>query len=92
MDNCYYEKIDDGTEEQIEVPFDLPENWCWEKISSICEINPKNKLNDALEVSFVPMTLIDSEFNNNFTYELRTWRTVKFGFSHFGLSLCVKMF
>ncbi|EPF27635.1 restriction endonuclease subunit S [Treponema medium] len=82
-DNCYYEKIDDGTEEQIEVPFDLPENWCWEKISSICKINPKNKLNDALEVSFVPMTLIDSEFNSNFTYELRTWRTVKSGFSHF---------
>ena len=82
-DNCYYEKFIDGTEEQIEIPFDLPENWCWQKISSICEINPKNKLDNTLEVSFVPMTLIDSEFNNRFSYELQRWETVKSGFSHF---------
>ncbi|UTY25275.1 restriction endonuclease subunit S [Treponema denticola] len=81
-DNCYYEKFD-GKEEQIEIPFDLPEGWCWQKISSICEINPKNKLDNTLEVSFVPMTLIDSEFNNNFAYELQRWETVKSGFSHF---------
>ena len=81
-DNCYYEKFE-GVEEQIEIPFDLPEGWCWQKISSICEINPKNKLDNTLEVSFVPMTLIDSEFNNNFTYELQKWETVKSGFSHF---------
>ncbi|UTD06443.1 restriction endonuclease subunit S [Treponema denticola] len=81
-DNCYYEKFE-GSEEQIEIPFDLPEGWCWQKISSICEINPKNKLDNTLEISFVPMTLIDSEFNNNFTYELQRWETVKSGFSHF---------
>ena len=81
-DNCYYEKFE-GSEEQIEIPFDLPEGWCWQKISSICEINPKNKLDNTLEISFVPMTLIDSEFNNNFTYELQRWKTVKSGFSHF---------
>ncbi|WP_444818887.1 restriction endonuclease subunit S [Treponema denticola] len=81
-DNCYYEKFE-GAEEQIEIPFDLPEGWCWQKISSICEINPKNKLDNTLEISFVPMTLIDSEFNNNFTYELQRWETVKSGFSHF---------
>lgn len=82
MLSCYYEKFK-RTEEQIEIPFDLPEDWCWQKISSICEINPKNKLDNTLEVSFVPMTLIDSEFNNNFTYELQRWETVKSGFSHF---------
>ena len=81
-DNCYYEKFE-GSEEQIEIPFDLPEGWCWQKISSICEINPKNKLDNTLEISFVPMTLIDSEFNNNFTYELQRWENVKSGFSHF---------
>ena len=82
-DNCYYEKFIDGTEEQIEIPFNLPESWCWQKISSICEINPKNKLDDTLEISFVPMTLINSEFNNNFTYKLQKWKNVKSGFSHF---------
>ncbi|MGP1587019.1 MAG: restriction endonuclease subunit S [Treponemataceae bacterium] len=81
--SCYYQKFDDGTEEQIEIPFNLPESWCWQKISSICEINPKNKLDNTLEISFVPMTLIDSEFNSNFTYELQRWETVKSGFSHF---------
>ncbi|WP_433153643.1 restriction endonuclease subunit S [Treponema socranskii] len=65
------------------MPFDLPESWCWQKISSICEINPKNKLDDPLDVSFVPMTLIDAEFNNSFTYEVRKWEVVKSGFSHF---------
>ena len=82
-DNSYYEKFIDGTEEQIEIPFNLPESWCWQKISSICEINPKNKLDDTLEISFVPMTLINSEFNNNFTYKLQKWKNVKSGFSHF---------
>ena len=82
MISCYYERFE-GSEEQIEIPFDLPEGWCWQKISSICEINPKNKLDNTLEISFVPMTLIDSEFNNNFTYELQRWKTVKSGFSHF---------
>ena len=65
------------------MPFDLPESWCWQKISLICEINPKNKLDDTLDISFVPMTLIDSEFNNSFTYKVRKWETVKSGFSHF---------
>jgi len=37
----------------VEIPFDLPEGWCWQKISSICEINPKNKLDNTLEISFV---------------------------------------
>ena len=34
-DNCYYEK-NGATIKNItdEIPFDIPENWCWEKISN----------------------------------------------------------
>ena len=31
-DNCHYEKFADETEEEIEVPFELPNGWCWGKL------------------------------------------------------------
>ena len=34
-DNCHYEKFADGTEEEIEVPFELPDNWCWGKLKDV---------------------------------------------------------
>ena len=34
-DNCYYEKFQNGTEELIEVPYDLPESWSWVKIKDV---------------------------------------------------------
>ena len=34
-DNCYYEKFADGTEEQVELPYDLPESWSWIKIKDV---------------------------------------------------------
>ena len=34
-DNCYYEKFADGTEEEVELPYDLPESWSWIKIKDV---------------------------------------------------------
>ena len=34
-DNCHYEKFADGTEEQVELPYDLPESWSWIKIKDV---------------------------------------------------------
>ena len=34
-DNCHYEKFQNGTEELIEVPYDLPESWSWVKIKDV---------------------------------------------------------
>ena len=39
-DNSYYEKFD-KSERCIndQIPFEIPSNWCWEKLSSFCIIN-----------------------------------------------------
>ena len=43
-DNCHYEKFADGTEEEIEVPFELPDNWSWCHFGDIADvINGKNQ-------------------------------------------------
>ena len=61
---------------------DLPE-WVEKKIRDIAIINPKNKLNDDLETSFIPMALISSIFNVTPNFEIRKWKEIKKGFNHF---------
>ena len=84
-DNCYYQRFADGHEEDIseEIPCELPESWAWCRIKDICKINPKNKLDDNLEVSFIPMTLIDAGYTNHHGQETRVWKKIKTGFTHF---------
>ena len=84
-DNCYYQRFADGHEEDIseEIPCELPESWAWCRIKDICTINPKNKLDDNLEVSFIPMTLIDAGYTNHHGQETRVWKKIKTGFTHF---------
>lgn len=84
-DNCYYQRFADGHEEDIseEIPCELPESWAWCRIKDICTINPKNKLDDNLEVSFIPMTLIDAGYTNHHGQEIRVWKKIKTGFTHF---------
>ena len=74
--NPHYEKIEDE-------PFEIPENWAWCKLGDIAEINPKNKLDDDLEVSFIPMNLIEAGYSNRHGQESRSWKYVKKGFTHF---------
>ena len=83
-DNSYYEKIGDTvTCIDEELPFDIPKNWAWIRLSSACIINPKNNISDDTLVSFVPMTLIQDGYANEFTFEQRKWGEVKKGFTHF---------
>ena len=84
-DNQFYEKFDDGTIINItdEIPFDIPSNWCWARMKNICLINPRNSLDDNLETSFIPMTLIDAGYSNSHTYEIKKWEEIKSGFTHF---------
>ena len=84
-DNQFYEKFDDGKIVNItdEIPFDIPSNWCWTRIKNICLINPRNSLDDNLETSFIPMTLIDAGYSNSHTYEIKKWKEIKSGFTHF---------
>ena len=75
-DNPHYEKLTD-------VPFEIPDSWEWVKLGDVVEINPKNKLDDNLEVSFIPMNLIEAGYSNRHKQESRFWKDVKKGFTHF---------
>ena len=61
----------------------LPKGWAWCKLGDISIINPKNKLNDELEVSFIPMSLISEGFSNAHTSEVKKWKNINKGYAHF---------
>lgn len=66
-----------------EKPFDIPESWKWVRVQGITCLNPKNDLPDELETSFIPMALVDDGYRNNHSFEIKTWRDIKKGFTHF---------
>lgn len=83
-DNCYYEKVGKNEPVLLEnLPFDIPDSWCWARLENAADINPRNNIDDNLDVSFVEMKSIMDGFNNAFCYKKRKWRDVKSGFTHF---------
>ena len=66
-----------------EVPFEIPESWKWVHIRDIALLNPKNSLKDDLKVSFIPMALISGGFQNSHSHEIRQWKEIQKGFTHF---------
>ena len=84
-DNSHYEKLPNGEVRCIddEIPFEIPSNWCWVRLSQVVQINPKNKADDNIEAAFIPMELIDATYFSSFTFETKKWKTIKGGFTHF---------
>lgn len=84
-DKSYYEKFTDGTVKCIdeEIPFEIPESWEWCRWRNIFQINPKNNIEDNLEVSFVPMTYIKDGYSNEAKFDIKQWKDIKSGFTHF---------
>ncbi len=83
-DNSYY--LNDGNtiiDISDEIPFIIPDSWSWGKLKDIVIINPRNKLADDTEVAFVPMSLIEDGYSGSHTSEIRKWKEVKTGFTHF---------
>ncbi len=66
-----------------EKPFDIPESWKWVRIAQVVMLNPKNDLDDTLEVGFIPMTCVSDSYQNKHTFEVRKWKDIKKGFTHF---------
>ena len=83
-DNSYYERVGtDVVDITEELPFPIPETWCWARMSTLFEINPRNKLDDSFEVSFIPMPLIEDGYSGKHGSETRKWSEIKTGFTHF---------
>jgi len=64
-------------------PYQLPSGWVWVKLSSIGEINPRNKTEDDSQVGFIPMSLIQDGYANKHSFQIKKWSEVKQGFTHF---------
>ena len=60
-----------------EIPFKIPKSWKWVRLGEVVQINPKNYIEDDLEVSFIPMALIKDGYKSEFTYEIKLWKDIK---------------
>ncbi|WP_302141514.1 restriction endonuclease subunit S [Halomonas alkalicola] len=61
----------------------LPEGWVSTTLGELCELNPKQKLDDDLEVGFMPMSGMPTTFHEKPEFETRKWVTVKKGYTQF---------
>lgn len=62
--------------------FEIPDNWKYVRVGEVTTINPKNDLDDTMEISFIPMACVKDGFSNSHTFEIKRWGQVKKGFSH----------
>ncbi|MEO9477261.1 MAG: restriction endonuclease subunit S [Cyclobacteriaceae bacterium] len=65
------------------ISIELPENWCFTRLGAMGLINPRNTIDDELEIGFVPMRDISQTFSEIPKFETREWVSVKKSFTHF---------
>ena len=61
----------------------LPNDWIWSCINEVAELSPRNDLDDDLEVSFISMPSISTNYDGSHSQESRRWGEVKKGYTHF---------
>ena len=84
--NSYYEKfLSTGEVKCIddEIPFEIPSNWEWTRISSIFQLNPRVEANDNMLAAFIPMEAISAVYGSDYHYYERKWKEIKSGFTQF---------
>lgn len=64
-------------------PFDIPKSWKWVCLGDVTILNPKNEIEDDLDVGFIPMPHIADGFRNKHTFDIRKWKEIKKGYTHF---------
>jgi type I restriction enzyme S subunit len=73
-----------------EIPFEIPKSWRWVRASDSLIINPRNNIKDELEIGFIPMKNVSENFGSIPEFEVRKWKDVKSGFTHFAENdLCI---
>ena len=66
-----------------EIPFAIPPSWKWVRLKDLGIINPRNNLSDSIEVTFLPMNCIYSDFYKDIdTSNKKKWGEVKSGYTH----------
>jgi len=66
-----------------EIPFEIPNNNILCRLWEVIQVNPRNKLDDNIDTTFIPMKLIKDWFVNEHISENRKWKEIKTGFTHF---------
>ena len=66
-----------------QVPFEVPSSWEIVPLSELFMLNPKNDVEDNVEVGFIPMTNVEDGFSGEHSFEVREWKDVKKGYCHF---------
>ena len=66
-----------------EMPFTLPVNWAWSQVAEIGVLSPRNRAPDDVQASFVPMSMIASEYRAPHRHEIRRWAEIRSGYTHF---------
>lgn len=66
-----------------EIPYDIPDSWAWCRANSLFQINPRNSVQDDADVGFISMPLLKNGFQNQHSFEVRKWKDIKSGFTHF---------
>ncbi|WBM69026.1 restriction endonuclease subunit S [Buttiauxella sp. WJP83] len=61
----------------------LPEGWVETTIGDLCIINPKDKLADDLDVGFMPMAGLYTDYFGECNFSYKKWSEVKKGFTQF---------
>lgn len=66
-----------------EIPFEIPERWAWCRFAEIGILSPRNNESDSKDASFIPMSLIPSEYGKPCAFEVRKWKEISKGYTHF---------
>lgn len=66
-----------------QVPFEVPSSWEIVPLSELFMLNPKNDVEDNVEVGFIPMANVEDGFSGEHSFEVREWKDVKKGYCHF---------
>jgi type I restriction enzyme S subunit len=66
-----------------EPPHQLPSSWAWTNLYEMGEIGPRNEADDDMDSSFVPMQLISDNYGTPVQHEVKLWKEIKSGFTHF---------
>ena len=64
-----------------EIPFEIPQSWCWVRFRSLVIHNPQVTADDETSAAFMPMRLIDAGYGSSYTYEAKKWGTINTGFT-----------